>query len=110
MKQPKKPRRKDRPKLFAELWGLGLTDSAIGERMGISTNAVSQRRFRYGMAVNPEAGSVPSAVARAINAQPWEPPAGATKQRCAMCLYWFSAWEENARFCPECRIITSRGS
>lgn len=91
-----------------ELWELGLTDSAIGERMGISPGAAARRRFRMGLAVNPEDGRGDNT--RAINEQPWEPPAGATKRRCAMCLYWFSAWEENVVWCPDCRIIVSRAS
>lgn len=91
-----------------ELWELGLTDDAIGERMGISAGAAARRRFRMGLAINPEAGAASDS--RAVNAQPWMPPAGMVKLRCGMCMYYFSSKDEQARFCPECRVIVSRSS
>jgi hypothetical protein len=108
MKKPKKPRPKDRPELFMELWGLGMTDRQIGERMGITMGAATRRRFRYGLGVNPNnAYAMPSA--RTVNEQPWEPPKGATKRRCPTCLYWFSAWSETQKRCPEC-LATNNGA
>ncbi len=30
------------------------------------------------------------AEARAVNAEPWEPPPGMVKKRCSQCRYWFA--------------------
>ena len=43
-------------------------------------------------------------VAREINAEPWEPPPGMVKLRCAACRYWFAAADPQAAHCPDCAI------
>ena len=43
--------------------------------------------------------------ARAINAQPWEPPLGMVKKRCPECRYFFAvpvAEAEVTSRCPDC--------
>ena len=41
--------------------------------------------------------------ARAINAQPWEPPPGMIKRRCSACRYFFAApITSPAALCPDC--------
>ena len=42
--------------------------------------------------------------ARAVNAQPWEPPPGMVKRQCPECRYWFAApaTAERAVRCPDC--------
>lgn len=50
------------------------------------------------------------AEARAINAQPWEPPPGMIKLRCPRCRYFFAASADadaNA-VCPDCVADGSR--
>jgi hypothetical protein len=44
------------------------------------------------------------AEARAVNAQPWEPPPGMVKQRCPQCRYLFAApvASEPGLLCPDC--------
>jgi hypothetical protein len=34
---------------------------------------------------------VAEAAARAVNAEPWEPPPGMIKRRCPKCRYWFAS-------------------
>jgi hypothetical protein len=46
--------------------------------------------------------------ARAINAQPWQPPPGMVKLRCQACHYWFSARDPETSHCPECLAILRR--
>ncbi len=44
------------------------------------------------------------AEARAVNAEPWEPPPGMVKLRCPRCFYFFAApvtADANA-ICPDC--------
>jgi hypothetical protein len=45
-------------------------------------------------------------LARAVNAEPWEPLAGMVKKRCSQCRYFFAVpvveAEAMAR-CPDCR-------
>ncbi len=48
------------------------------------------------------------AIARAINAQPWEPLPGMTKLRCGRCHYWFAARDPIARRCVDCEIVHQR--
>jgi hypothetical protein len=43
--------------------------------------------------------------ARAVNAQPWEPPPGMVKRRCLRCRYVFAVKVEEAEVtatCPDC--------
>jgi hypothetical protein len=48
------------------------------------------------------------AEARAVNAQPWEPPPGMTKRQCPECRYFFAAPEAEAgMLCPDC---TAKGT
>jgi hypothetical protein len=45
------------------------------------------------------------AEARAVNAQPWEPPPGMVKRRCLRCRYLFAVKVEEAETtatCPDC--------
>ncbi len=45
------------------------------------------------------------AEARAINAEPWEPPPGMVKKRCSQCRYLFAVPVEEAEAtsrCPDC--------
>ena len=43
------------------------------------------------------------ATARAINAEPWEPPAGMVKRQCTRCRYFFaSPVESTERRCANC--------
>jgi hypothetical protein len=48
------------------------------------------------------------AAARAINAEPWEPPPGMVKLRCADCHYWFAARDVSAERCADCCAILQR--
>ena len=44
-------------------------------------------------------------LARAINAEPWEPPPGVVKRRCLKCRYIFAVLIEDAEktaCCPDC--------
>jgi hypothetical protein len=45
--------------------------------------------------------------ARAINAQPWEPPPGMVKRQCPHCRYFFAAPEAVLR-CPDCAAAGTR--
>ena len=41
--------------------------------------------------------------ARAINAQPWDPPPGMVKRQCSWCRYFFAAPAEGQeQRCPDC--------
>jgi hypothetical protein len=43
------------------------------------------------------------AAARAINAEPWEPPPGMTKRQCQRCRYFFAApIADKGALCPDC--------
>ena len=43
------------------------------------------------------------AAARAINAEPWEPPAGMVKRQCPRCRYFFASPVDSAeRRCADC--------
>ena len=49
--------------------------------------------------------------ARAINAQPWEPPPGMVKRQCPHCRYLFaapSAEPEAVLLCPDCAAAGTR--
>jgi hypothetical protein len=43
------------------------------------------------------------ATARAVNAEPWEPPPGMVKRQCDWCRYFFAAPADSpAPRCPDC--------
>jgi uncharacterized paraquat-inducible protein A len=49
--------------------------------------------------------------ARAINAEPWEPPPGMMKKRCGQCRFLFAVPETEADAtsrCPDCAGLGSR--
>jgi hypothetical protein len=48
--------------------------------------------------------------ARAINAQPWEPPPGMVKRQCPECRYFFAApiEREAVLLCPDCAAAGTR--
>ena len=48
--------------------------------------------------------------ARAINAQPWEPPPGMVKRQCPYCRYFFAAPSiaEAELLCPDCAAAGTR--
>jgi hypothetical protein len=48
--------------------------------------------------------------ARAINAQPWEPPPGMIKRQCPYCRYLFAApiEPEAVLLCPDCAAAGTR--
>jgi hypothetical protein len=48
------------------------------------------------------------AAARQVNAEPWQPPTGMVKLRCAGCHYWFAAPHPGATDCPDCEIKRQR--
>ena len=48
------------------------------------------------------------AAARAVNAEPWEPPPGMVKLRCPDCRYWFAAPHLNVPRCQDCASFGSR--
>ena len=48
------------------------------------------------------------ALARQINARPWEPLAGMVKLRCTCCSYWFAAPAADTENCPDCAIRLRR--
>ena len=48
------------------------------------------------------------AEARAVNAEPWDPPPGMVKRRCHRCAYWFAAVEPEAWCCPDCASLGTR--
>jgi hypothetical protein len=39
-------------------------------------------------------------LARAANAEPWDPPPGMIKRRCPKCSYWFASTAETG-LCPD---------
>jgi hypothetical protein len=44
------------------------------------------------------------ALARAVNAEAWEPLPGMVKKRCSRCHYWFAAAvDSHEPRCPDCR-------
>jgi hypothetical protein len=44
------------------------------------------------------------ALARAVNAEPWEPLPGMVKRQCPRCRYWFAALADATEpRCPDCR-------
>jgi hypothetical protein len=51
------------------------------------------------------------AMARAVNAEPWEPLPGLLKKRCSRCHYWFAVpltEAEATSRCPDCAGLGSR--
>jgi hypothetical protein len=53
------------------------------------------------------------AIARAINAQPWEPMPGMVKTRCSQCRYWFAVLVTEVAAtsrCPDCAGLGTRAS
>ncbi len=53
----------------------------------------------------------PEVLARAINAEPWDPPPGMVKKRCSACLYLFAVLVEEAEAtsrCPDCVILGAK--
>jgi hypothetical protein len=49
--------------------------------------------------------------ARAVNAQPWEPPPGMVKRQCPYCRYFFAApaiEPGGALLCPDCAAAGTR--
>jgi len=48
------------------------------------------------------------AVARRVNAQPWEPLPGMVKLRCPDCHYWFAAADLRTPRCQDCASFGSR--
>ena len=46
--------------------------------------------------------------ARAINAEPWDPPPGMMKRQCLRCRYWFASPIE-VGLCPDCGEKFERG-
>jgi hypothetical protein len=52
-------------------------------------------------------------MARAVNAEPWEPLPGMVKKRCSQCRYWFAvlvAEAEATSRCPDCAGLGSRST
>ena len=49
----------------------------------------------------PAASRVAEALARAANAEPWEPMPGMIKRQCPQCRYWFASNAETG-LCPDC--------
>ncbi len=55
----------------------------------------------------------PVAEARAINAEPWEPPPGMIKRQCPRCGYFFVApvtVADTVVSCPDCAILGAKGT
>jgi hypothetical protein len=50
-----------------------------------------------------EGGLRAEAAARAVNAEPWEPPPGMIKRQCPECRYFFAAATETG-LCPDCAM------
>ena len=49
------------------------------------------------------------ATARAVNAQPWDPPPGMVKRQCSWCRYYFAASSDAVEpRCPDCVALGSR--
>jgi hypothetical protein len=48
------------------------------------------------------------AMARRVNAQPWEPMPGMVKLRCPDCRYWFAASDPRTPRCQDCVALGSR--
>jgi hypothetical protein len=49
------------------------------------------------------------ALARAINAEPWEPLPGMVKRQCPVCRYFFAALPDAAKpLCPDCVAFGTR--
>jgi len=49
--------------------------------------------------------------ARAINAEPWQPPPGMVKRQCSWCRYFFAAPPDTAEpNCPDCVSFGQRSS
>jgi hypothetical protein len=50
-------------------------------------------------------------LARAVNAEPWQPLPGMVKRRCLRCGYWFAVKVEEAETaatCPDCAPSQTR--
>lgn len=43
-------------------------------------------------------------MARAINAEAWEPPPGQVKLRCMKCEFYYASWDQWSELCHDCRI------
>ena len=49
------------------------------------------------------------ASARAVNAEPWEPPPGMVKRQCPRCRYYFAALPDTDEpHCADCAITCRR--
>lgn len=93
--QPFRPWTRDDIGLLFKLAAEGLSDRAIGERLGRTTFAVGKKRKDMHISI------VPSG--RIENEQPWEPLAGMIKRRCERCNYWFATPQDAQRgVCPLC--------
>ena len=48
--------------------------------------------------------------ARAVNAEPWDPPPGMVKRQCPRCRYFFAALPDaDDPHCADCVIVLRRG-
>ncbi len=47
-------------------------------------------------------------LARAINAEPWQPLPGMAKLRCQHYAYWFATRDADEPYCPDCGIRLRR--
>jgi hypothetical protein len=53
--------------------------------------------------------AVQETLARAVNAEPWDPPPGMIKRQCPWCRYFFAAPpDKEAPRCPDCAAFGSR--
>jgi rubrerythrin len=52
--------------------------------------------------------SVLEKLARAANAEPWDPLPGMIKRQCPKCRYWFASTAETG-LCPDCGEKQPRG-
>jgi DNA-directed RNA polymerase subunit RPC12/RpoP len=50
------------------------------------------------------------ALARAVNAEPWEPMPGMAKKRCSRCSYWFAVPITEAEATLRCQDCASLGT
>jgi len=88
----------DRSQTLRRLVREGKSDRDIAAALGCTPPAVRARRRLLDLPANAPTRDM----ARAENEQPWDPPTGMVKRRCARCRYWFSAPSELILMCREC--------
>jgi hypothetical protein len=57
------------------------------------------------LAARPRVGDLNETAARAVNAEPWQPPPGMVKRQCPRCRYFFATLPDtDGPHCADCRV------